>query len=239
MRYTRPLPLESEVRDASEAPKNAGMLVFMDESGDAGLRIAQGSSTHFVVVLVVFDDEHDAKAVDRRITLLRRELRLSSRFEFKFNKCQPPMRRAFLAAVAQYGFFYYGIVIAKSELYGEGFKVKESFYKYATQLVFLNAREHLEDARVYIDASGSKDFRRQINGYLKRRINLDRRHIDRVGFLDSAKSNLIQLADMVAGAVNRSFSPKEDAQNYIRIIQHREGHLQVWPRPQKKEKPKP
>ncbi len=95
----------------------------------------------------------------------------------------------------------------------------------------MNARRHLEEARVFIDESGDRAFRKQINTYLKKKINLEKRHIARVDFLDSAKSGLIQLADMVAGSINRSFGNKPDANDYIALIRHREGHLQVWPAP--------
>lgn len=202
----------------------------MDESGDPGLKIAQGSSAYFVVALVVFDDEEEAKAVDQRLGLLRRELHLHPAFEFKFNKCRPEHRKALLGAVAPYDFFYYGIVINKAGLYGEGFKFKDSFYKYAAQLVFLNSREHLENAVVCIDGTGNRDFRQQTSTYLKRRINLEKRHIERVIFLNSAKSSLIQVADMVAGAINRSYGEKADAQEYIKLIRPREAQVQVWPK---------
>jgi hypothetical protein len=144
---------------------------------------------------------------------------------------------AFLRVVAPYNFFYYGIAIDKSGLYGEGFKYKDSFYKYVTQLVFLNAREHLEDAVVQIDGSGEREFRRQLNNYLKKRVNTEKKHIQRVGFLNSSNSSLIQLADMVAGALNRSQGTKPDADDYIRILRHRQAHFQVWPE-KKKTKPK-
>ena len=205
------------------------MLVFLDESGDPGLKIVQGSSRYFVISLVVFQDEEETKAIEQRLQLLRRELHLNPHFEFKFNKCSRELRIAFLNAAAPYDFFYYGIVIDKAGLYGEGFKVKESFYKYATQLVFLNAREHLEKAFVHIDASGNRDFRRQITSYLKRKINHEKQHISRITFLNSANSNLIQLADMVAGAINRSHGDKPDAGDYVRVIMHRKAHVQVWP----------
>ncbi|MBI4668490.1 MAG: DUF3800 domain-containing protein [Elusimicrobia bacterium] len=206
------------------------MLVYVDESGDAGLKISQGSSPYFVVALIVFDDHEETQAVEQRIQLLRHELQLHPRFEFKFNKCSRELRLAFLRAVAPCSFFYYGIVIDKSGLYGEGFGVKESFYKYVTQLVFLNAREHLENAKVYLDAIGDRPFRKQINNYLKKKINRKKKHIEQVGFLNSANSSLIQVADMVAGAINRSRSDKADAEQYIKVIRHREAHLQVWPK---------
>lgn len=211
------------------------MFVYLDESGDPGLKIVQGSSRYFVVALAVFQDEEETHAIDQRLSLLRRELHLNPSFEFKFNKCNRELRLAFLQAAAPYDFFYYGIVIDKAGLYGDGFKVKESFYKYVTQLLFLNAREHLENAHVYIDACGDRDFRREINAYLKRKINQERQHIASVSFLNSANSNLIQLADMLAGAINRSHSGKPDAADYIRVVRHRKAHVQVWPNREKDE----
>lgn len=205
------------------------MLVFVDESGDPGLKIAQGSSAYFIVALAVFEDDCETQLMEQRIELLRHELHVDSHFEFKFNKCRHDFRVSFFEAVAPYNFFYYGIVIDKAGLYGEGFQHKESFYKYVTQLVFLNAREHLEDAKVYIDMSGDRDFRREITSYLKDKINSEKRHIRQVRFLNSANSSLIQLVDMVAGAIHRSYSRKSDAEDYIKIIRHRQAHLQVWP----------
>lgn len=134
------------------------MLAYIDESGDAGLKIAEGSSKVFVIAVVVFEDGEEAASVEQRIKLLKHELGLKPYFEFKFNKCKSEFRLSFLKAVAPYNFFYYGIVINKAGLYGEGFKFKESFYKYATQLLLLNAREHLEDAIINIDASGEREF---------------------------------------------------------------------------------
>ncbi len=49
------------------------MLAFVDELGDPGRKIPNGSSTHFVVALVTFNDNEDALACDRRIDLLRQD----------------------------------------------------------------------------------------------------------------------------------------------------------------------
>ena len=94
------------------------MLVFVDESGDPGLKPEQGSSTHFVVALVIFED-HD----------------------------EPGQR------------------------YIKSLKVQ-----------------------------------------------------------NSAKNNLVQLADMVAGAIYRSMGAKPDAREYRRLLGHREISVQVWPK---------
>lgn len=209
------------------------MLVFVDESGDPGLKIDQGSSRYFVVALVIFEDNDEAQAADDRITLLRREMRLDPRFEFSFNKCRREFREQFLRAIAPYQFFYYGIAVNKdpNKLWGEGFQHKESFYKYTCSLVFENAKAFLDNATVIIDGSGSKDFRKQLERYFKRRINVPgQRFISKVKIESSWRNNLLQLADMVAGAIHRSFGTKGDSQLYRPIISHREMYVQLWPK---------
>ena len=47
------------------------MLVFIDESGDAGLKLDSGSTDYFIVTLVAFEDRDEATAADQRIQLLK------------------------------------------------------------------------------------------------------------------------------------------------------------------------
>jgi len=61
------------------------MLIFIDESGDSGLKINAGSSKYFTLVLVAFQDHDEAIAVDDRISLLRKQHGLPDNFEFHFN----------------------------------------------------------------------------------------------------------------------------------------------------------
>ncbi len=210
------------------------MLIFVDESGDPGLKLSQGSSKYFIVAIVLFEEDEEAEAAEQRINLLRRELGLASNFEFHFSENKATIRTAFFKAIEPYNFFYFGIVINKEKLYGEGFKFKESFYKYTCGLVFENAKQYLSQATVIFDGSGSKDFRRQLHRYLKRKINDKDRsysYIKKVKIQDSSKNNLIQMADMICGAIRRSFrsNAKQD-QQYRDIIRHREIYIQFWPR---------
>ncbi len=208
------------------------MLVFIDESGDPGLKLNAGSSDYFIVTLVAFEDNEEALAADQRIEALKGELGLPPEFEFKFNKLKGDNREAFLSAVAGHGWFYFSIVINKRKLTGPGFRFKESFYKYTCGLVFENAKPHLDQATVVIDGSGSREFRRQLGSYLRKRVNepSGSRFIRKVKVQDSRKNNLVQLADMVCGAVARSYTRKDDAQRYRRLIAHREIYVQFWPK---------
>ncbi len=208
------------------------MLVFIDESGDTGLEIAAGATRHFVVVMVAFSDHNEAIACEDRIRLLRRELGLDEKFEFHFHKNSDRVREAFFKAIVPYDFFYYGIIIKKAQLFGEGFRNKESFYKYACGLLFENAKEKLADAIVVIDKSGRELFKYQLASYLKKKINgQEHIRIRKVKMQDSHRNDLLQCADMVCGAVFRSLAADtKDVHRFRRIVQSREIYVQMWPK---------
>ena len=206
------------------------MLVFIDESGDTGLKIEKGSSRYFVIALVSFEENEEAIACDQRIELLKRELKLSGDFEFKFSKLRKEQRIKFFEAVLPYSFFYFGIVINKDQdkLYGDGFKIKESFYKYACSLVFENAKPYLKEATIIIDGSGSRQFKQEFKAYLRKKVGTS--IIKKVKIQSSHTNNLIQLADMIAGAVYRSFTKKGDKDIYRKMLSAKEIYVQVWPK---------
>ncbi len=83
------------------------MLVFIDESGDTGLIIKKGATKYFVIVMVVFEDNDEALACDKRIDLLRRDLRLPQDYEFHFHSNSNRIREAFFRTILPYQFFYY------------------------------------------------------------------------------------------------------------------------------------
>lgn len=207
------------------------MLVFIDESGDAGLTLEQGSSQYFVVALVVFEENDEAIACDQRIELLKRELGWDFNEEFHFKRNSDTVRKAFVKAVTPYNFFYYAIVLNKNQLWGDGLKDKRSFYKYACSLVFENAKEKLDEAIVVIDRSGSLEFRSQLEKYLKQKMNQDMRRIKSVKMQRSVANNLLQLVDYIAGIVNRYVqNKKKNACDYHKMIAHRQIDLQIWPK---------
>jgi hypothetical protein len=146
------------------------MLVFVDESGDSGMKSKEGSSIYFVVTAILFEENEAAEACDACIDQVRTELRLHPRAEFHFNKCCDAHRLRFLQAVAPMDFFYLSFVLNKAKLWGPGFHYKEPFYKYATRLLFENAKPHLTRAIVTLDRSGDREFTRELATYLKRRI---------------------------------------------------------------------
>ncbi|PIQ14548.1 MAG: hypothetical protein COW67_13180 [Flavobacteriales bacterium CG18_big_fil_WC_8_21_14_2_50_32_9] len=206
------------------------MLVFIDESGDSGFKLGRGSSEYFTVALVVFNDLDEANACDSRIQLLKRELGKPEKWEFHFKENSNKIREQFIKAVTKYEFFYYSIVINKKNIYSENLSSnKDSFYKYTCSLVFENAKDKLDNAIVLIDESGNNDFRKSLSNYLKKRMNdYERKVIKKVKMQKSHTNNLLQLADYIAGIINRSVLGK-DENEFRKMISEREILVQIWP----------
>lgn len=182
------------------------MLIFLDESGDSGMKAKRGSSGYFIVAVVLFEDGEEAERCESSIRALRGRLDLHERFEFHFNRCSDRLRIEFLSAVANCAFFCHAVVLNKSRLWGRRFQDKNSFYKYAAGLVFENAKKELFQAKVVIDRCGNRDFRIQLGNYLKRRMNVEADLIRKISMEASHSNDLLQLADMVCGAVARSLN---------------------------------
>jgi len=192
------------------------MLVFIDESGDPGFRIAKGSSPVFVVAMVVFADR---VAATRTQDIVRNLLgRVHRRPEFKFNKCRNEVRDAFFVAVSAENFVVRAIVVRKELIWSERLRTDdESFYRFFIKSMVKFDNQTLKDARIIIDGSGDRAFRRSLATYLRQHV--DRGAIDEVRIRDSKSEPLLQLADMCAGAIARSYrSDRADSQRWRSAI---------------------
>ncbi len=206
------------------------MLVFIDESGDAGFKVSKGSSATFVIALVIFDDELEAEETALRIKKLKRELGKSDKFEFKFNKCKRDLRVKFLEAVKDSKFRIRAIVFKKEVLYSSHLRTsKDSFYNFALRQVLENNNQTIKNAKIRLDGLGERTFKKNLIVYLRKSLNSKTQKVmDNLRFRDSKEDVLIQLADMVAGAIRKYYDHNaEDWDTYKGIIKGREDD--IWP----------
>jgi hypothetical protein len=208
------------------------LLVFIDDSGDPGFKkIGRGSSHTFVIALVIFDDQLAAEETALRIKKLRRELKLSDSFEFRFNKCSPEIRRRFLREVCEQEFRIRAIVVQKELITSPTLRTShEKFYNYAIKEVLQNHGGTINNARIKLDGHGNRELRRSLSTYLRQQLNSPKgRVFENLRFRDSKEDVLIQLADMVAGSIRRHFDAcTSDAETYRRIIMKREQNVWVF-----------
>ena len=100
---------------------------------------------------------------------------------------------------------------------------KQSFYSYFIKMILRYSGGSIVNAKVKIDGSGDRIFRKRFLTYLRKELNSKQKKIVKnVRLVDSKTNVLIQTADMVAGTIRR-YKEKEklDAPKYWNIIKNK------------------
>jgi len=197
------------------------MIVFIDDSGDPGFNIAGGASEYFVVACIIFDDELIAEETALAIKKYRRKVSFPDTVEFKFAKSRNEIKKGFLRAVSKFDFRIRAVVVNKSIIRSEELKhSKGSFYNYFIKQVLLHNKGTLKNSKIKLDGRGDRLFRLSLTTYLRRELNVSERKVMKNLRLVNSKQNvLIQMADMIAGAIRRSYDQsKKDNKAYRAII---------------------
>ena len=178
------------------------MLIFIDESGDPGFKLGRGSSSHFVVAMVIFDDNEDAEFTAKVIKEALTELNI--RPEFKFNQSRNSIKDEFFDRLKKCKFRVRALVVDKEKIYSKNLREDdEKFYNYFVRLLIDFKELKLNNVSIKIDGSGDREFKKELNRYLRSQIKSNLKL--KIELVDSSKNYLIQLADMVAGAIAKSY----------------------------------
>lgn len=196
-------------------------------------RVAEGSSSHFTVGAVVFANSSDAEQCSNRIDAIRKELGFSLEAEFRFSKTSARNRRVFFERVRHEQFFYFASSLDKRRVQSDTRLLRrETLYQECATRLFAQMQPFLKNAIVCFDRWGGRQFHRHLKSYLARRVPRPEQ-VPMIRRLKSAQShgnNLLQLADMVCGAINRSVQvDKEGCNEFREIIRIRERVVETWP----------
>lgn len=197
------------------------MLVFLDDSGDPGFKFDKGSTSHFIIAMVIFDDELEAEKTAIAIKELKRQLGFKESVEFRFFKNSQDVRVKFLNAVSKFNFRIRALVVDKSIIRSNELKTdKNSFYAYFIKEVLKKNNNTIINAKIKMDGNGDRIFRKNFFTYLRRELNAkDKKIMKHCKMIDSQTNVLVQMADMVAGSINRAQNKdKKDHKIYRRII---------------------
>ncbi len=95
-------------------------------------------------------------------------------------------------------------------------------------LVFID--DSGKDAKIKLDGHGERIFRRKLTTYLRRELNVKQKKvISQLRFVNSKTNVLVQLADMIAGAIYRKYtSNKKDAEIYYGILKKHKKIQDCW-----------
>jgi len=193
------------------------MLVFIDESGCPGFKITKGSDPIFAIGMIIFANGDDAQQTMAEIDGLHGKLQHSR--EFKFSKCNDRVRDGFCEAVASLPFQVRAILVRKEDIYSLHLRQQvDAFYNYFVKLLLAHDGGALEGAKVRIDGSGDREFRRALGTYLRRELG---NKVRDVKMTDSKRDALTQLADMCIGAIARSARDRKDNRRWLDMLKPR------------------
>jgi hypothetical protein len=197
------------------------MLTFTfagDEAGDVSFNFEKGASRYFVMSVIATTQTEKLRQV---LEDVRNESGLPATYEFSFHALSATaLRQRVFQALRRADFEAWALVVDKTSL-SAPFQVMRrlDFYLFLiTELLQVIPAEQREKATLVLDEFGGEpnlplEFRR----YMKRR-NIPR-HFSRVITRRSKSEPLIQVADLVAGAVLRR-DAKHDSEAFD-LINHK------------------
>ena len=175
--------------------------VFIDDSGDAGLR--NSNTDQLVVAAVIVVDENKKVLLEDAINLFRRRLGWVELHEFKFNKTEKSILIELIDFIKHFDFKAYAVVLDKKSVDSSGIlKSNISVYNHTIRELLL--RVSMSNQIVVIDGKATKSHAEKLRAYLRQSLKENGIDNTRFRFVDSRKDSIIQLADIIAGAIARS-----------------------------------
>lgn len=184
------------------------------------MKFGRGSSRHLVIAACLFDAAEAMEQATAAIRALQRNWGRSERWEFKYSKTSDAMKAEFFHAVSPIDFRVRAIVIDKPKLYSVHLRnAPVHLHNYAITQLLSHADGTISDAKLVIDGQDVVAFGARSATYFQRAINTAQPGtLRKVAFEDSARNPLIQLADMVAGAIHRSERGERDARAHMAVV---------------------
>lgn len=187
------------------------MLTFtfaIDEAGDASLNFEKGASRYLVVAVVAAQDADSLRSV---LIDLRKSENFSETFEFHFNSlASAKLREKTLTALRNADFMAWALVVDKTSI---PFALRDlsgmEFYLYfVAELINRIPVEYRKKGTLILDEFGSAN-----TALVKLKRTLKNHNIkhefSRIFFRRSRSEDLIQVADLVAGAILRRDAKKD------------------------------
>jgi len=198
-----------------------------DESGDVSLNFAKGASRYFVMA-VIGTEEPDA--LRQMLARLRQTNHLPANYDFSFNALSARrLRERVFRALGEADFDAWAVIVDKTAL-PDIFRLTSSldlYLYFVTEAIQLIPPARREGATLILDEfSPALDISAALRRFLKTR-NIPR-HFKRVLAKRSQSEPLIQVADLVAGAVlRRDAQGDSEAYDWVekKIRQVQEFHI--------------
>lgn len=207
-------------------------IAFIDEFGNDGLDFSKEHvSAHFIVTSIIIE-ESQLTNIEESIEYIRKKYFQTGEIKSSNVGKNDRRRLNILKDLKDLDFYIFSVVIDKRELKGEGFKYKDSFYKFLHSLVDRELFKIFPNLLVVSDDIGDKKFKIGFIKYIKNNHIPDL--FNQSDFkLSNSKSNLlVQVADFITGTIARCYEPdklSEKRSDFLNILKQKILELRFWP----------
>jgi len=199
--------------------------IYLDESGSPDL--ANIAPTVFVVAAVIIESRQELAGLDQRFKNAFAAIRRPEDHELKTAGLSMAKHARVLRELSLLEYQWAAACFEKQRLDAAGFGDPITLYRYAFQFLVGDLLTIAWQADLVIDENSTPAFQAELEAHLRRQNSgLPIGRLGTVTFADSAKNRLVQLADLVAGAVRRSVDGEPVP---FREIEYKMINLQFWP----------
>ena len=191
-------------------------FLILDDSGDPGL--VKSSTSHFIVAAVLVLNSESYDKLVMAMNDFRAGLGWNELDELKFSKTRKIVIKRLLTFIQQLEFKAYAIVVDKSKLTDKSLlTIDDSLYNYAIKELLLRLK--LSNPVIFIDGVSHKKQAERFRTYLRKHLKKHGVEKSKIRFVDSRKDVLVQLADIIAGVIARSYSKKKGSNDeYLKLL---------------------
>lgn len=207
---------------------------FIDESGNTNLDISKnGVSSHYILAAVIVPEI--------RLESLTEEVMKIRDFYFQSGEMKSSgvandrKRRAkILTAFSELDFKFYALCLNKERVNKDsGLRIKQSFFKYINGKLYNLLYTTYSNLHIKADEYGREDFMISFEKYIEEHHKPNLFFESQFDFVDSKKEVLVQLADFLAGTINKVFEGNindELSESYIHFLSTGKAlSIDEWP----------
>lgn len=207
------------------------IIAFADEFGNNSFNYnSQGS--HFIIASVMVNED-ELQNFENAVEKIRTKYFQKGEIKSKNIATNHKRRFLILRDLEPVNFSVYAVVVDKRKLFGEGFKYKQSFYKFLNGLLYKELYRTFPQLELKVDEHGQNDFMKSFKKYvLKNHIsNL----FDGADFsIKESHSELgIQLADFFAGSLGYVYDENkknDNSQQLYNELQKKITSINLFPK---------
>jgi len=207
------------------------IVAFADEFGNNSFNF-NSQGTHFIISSVMVN-MGELKSFEESIEKIRKKYFQTG--EIKSNKIGSNHKRRLLILrdLEDLKFSVYAVIVDKRQLYGEGFKYKQSFYKFLNGVLYKELYRTFPELELKVDEHGKNDFMKSFKKYVHK--NHISNLFEGAEFTISESHNElgIQLADFYAGSLGYVFDENKknnNSQELYEKIQRKITSLNLFPK---------